>query len=109
MLKSVEASVDKLINFSLRYDKYGLFTKGLISEESKIKSSLLHENISITAKEGYSLNSDNINVIANSTYKEKADSKREDIDKKTGVYNSKQEMANKMAITTNSHNIKVRG
>lgn len=108
MLSCVEASVDKLINLSIREDKYGLFVKAIISEESKVKSALLHESLNITAKERYSLNSDNIDVIANSNYTERADNKKEDIDNKTGIYNSKQEEANNVAIVTNTHSIKVR-
>lgn len=107
MLESVETSVNKLVNISFNNDKYSIFVKSVIAEESKSKSSILHEIFSITAKESYNLSADNINISA-SNYVEQADTKKEKVDSKTGIYNSKEEAANKVTIVANTHNINVR-
>ena len=108
MLKSVEASIDRLIDIVLKNDKYRMYVKTLISEESDNKSSFVHEKYGIVSKDGYSVSSDTIDVTASSMYNESASVKSEDIDSKKGIYNSKEEISNRIAIVTNVHSIKGR-
>ncbi|MDR3258833.1 MAG: hypothetical protein LBT51_04370 [Fusobacteriaceae bacterium] len=108
MLESVEACTEKLFNFSVASDKLGIYLKDTIYEETKQKSVLTHENCSIVSKNSYNLNSEEISVTANSNYEEKADKKSENIDSKTGIYNSKEESANSISTITNNHSVKIR-
>jgi hypothetical protein len=108
MLESVEACIDKLFNFSVASDKLGVYLKDTIYEETKQKSVLTHENCSIVSENSYNLNSEDINITANSNYEEKADRKSENIDSKTGIYNSKEENANSISTITNNHSVKIR-